>query len=174
MKRTPRPAALVFIGAIAALLVASGATGNSKAVGPENKTPPSVSPYLVKVGSKLTGDKGLWQSTKDITYSYTWLRCNVDGENCSKISGATETTYKVAQADVAHTIRFQVKAKNGRRHQHCEIEPDRADSRQGRSAAGDLAAGDHRHADRRPAAERDQRQLERDEADHLRDHVGAV
>ncbi|HSS73825.1 MAG TPA: hypothetical protein VLK53_09675 [Gaiellaceae bacterium] len=112
MKRTPRPAALIFIGAIAALLVASGATGNSKAVGPENKTPPSVSPYLVKVGSKLTGDKGLWQSTKDIAYSYTWLRCNVDGENCSKISGATETTYKIVQADVAHTIRLQITAKD--------------------------------------------------------------
>ena len=111
MNRTPRPAALVFIGAIAALLVASGATGNSKA-GPTNKTKPSISPYLVKVGSTLQGNKGSWNGAKPIDLTPQWLRCNVDGENCSKISGATKTTYEVVQADVAHTIRLQVKAEN--------------------------------------------------------------
>ena len=112
MKRTPRHAALVFLGAIAALLVASGATGNSKA-GPTNKTKPSVSPYLVKVGSTVQGNQGKWESTTPkITYEAQWLRCNVDGENCSKISGATKKTYEVVQADAAHTIRFQVTAKD--------------------------------------------------------------
>src|SRR4029077_13031517 len=112
MKNTPRPAALVFIGAIAALLVASGATGNSKA-GPKNTTKPSISPYLVKVGTTLQGNKGKWDSpTKITSYAAQWLRCNVDGENCSKISGATDTTYEVVQADVAHTIRLQITAEN--------------------------------------------------------------
>jgi len=116
MKFTPRivgPAALVVLGSIVALLVASGATGLAKAA-PENTKKPFISSqYLVKVGSNLSGDMGLWKSTKDITYSYQWLRCNEDGENCKKISGATKTTYTVVQADVAHTIRFQVTAKNG-------------------------------------------------------------
>ena len=116
MKITPGPAALIFFGAIAALLVASGATGASKAEPPTNTKQPFIaSQYLVKVGSTLQGDEGDWvvatTAPKPLTYSYKWLRCNVDGENCSKISGATKKTYKVVQADVAHTIRFHVTAK---------------------------------------------------------------
>ena len=66
----------------------------------------------MQVGSTLSGDPGQWKSTKDISYTYQWLRCNEKGGECTEISGATKTTYTVVQADVGHTIRFQVTAKN--------------------------------------------------------------
>jgi hypothetical protein len=107
------PAALVVLGSIVALLVASGATGLAKAKAPENtKEPVIASQYLVKVGSTLQGNKGTWTGKEPITYSYQWLRCNEDAEACTKISGATETSYTIVQDDVGHTIRFQVTAKN--------------------------------------------------------------
>ena len=112
MKRTPRPAAFVFIGGIVALLVASGATGNSKAAPDNTKEPFISSQYLVKVGSTLQGNKGTWSGKEPIQYQYQWLRCNADAENCKAIGGATETSYTVAQADVGSTLRFRVTAKN--------------------------------------------------------------
>ena len=115
MKYTRRiigPAALVVLGSVVALLVASGATGLSKSPPELKKAPVIASQTLVQVGSTLSGDPGQWKSTKDISYTYQWLRCNEKGGECTEISGATKTTYTVVQADVGHTIRFQVTAKN--------------------------------------------------------------
>lgn len=112
MNHTPRPAALVVIGAVAALLVASGATGLSKAAPTNTKEPFIASQYLVKVGSKLQGNKGTWSGSEPITYTYQWLRCNDNAQSCTKIGGATETDYTIVKADVGHTIKFQVTAKN--------------------------------------------------------------
>ncbi len=115
MKYTRRiigPAALVVLGSVVALLVASGATGLSKSPPELKKAPVIASQTLVQVGSTLSGDPGQWKSTKDISYTYEWLRCNENGGECKEISGATKTTYTVVQADVGHTIRFQVTAKN--------------------------------------------------------------
>jgi hypothetical protein len=107
------PAALVVLGSIVALLVASGATGLAKAAPENTKEPFIASQYLVKVGSSLQGNKGTWSGTEPIKYNYQWLRCNENAEACKKISGAHETSYTVVQADVGHTIKFQVTAKNG-------------------------------------------------------------
>jgi hypothetical protein len=115
MKFTPRivgPAALVVLGSIVALLVASGATGLAKAAPTNTKEPVIASQYLVKVGSSLQGNRGNWSGTEPITYSYQWLRCNTNAEACKKISAATKTSYTVVQEDIGHTIKFQVTAKN--------------------------------------------------------------
>jgi hypothetical protein len=112
LKSTPRSAAIVVLGSMVALLVASGATGNSKAAPQNTKEPFIASQYLVKVGSSLQGNKGNWSGTDPITYAYQWLRCNADAEACKAIGGATQTSYTVAQADVGYTLRFRVTAKN--------------------------------------------------------------
>jgi len=112
MKRTPRPAAIAVLAAITALLVASGATGNSKAAPQNTKEPVIASQYLVKVGSNLQGNKGTWSGDEPITYTYQWLRCNADAENCKAIGGATQASYTITQADVGYTLRFRVTAKN--------------------------------------------------------------
>jgi hypothetical protein len=106
------PAALVVLASIVALLVASGATGLAKKAPENTKEPVIASQYLVKVGSTLQGNQGDWSGTEPIKYTYQWLRCNDNAEACTKISGATKTSYTIVQADVGHTIRFQVTAKN--------------------------------------------------------------
>jgi hypothetical protein len=102
-----------FVAAIVAVLVAaSSAVGRSQAK-PANTKPPAIgAPYSVEVGTTLTGGQGTWTGTAPITYRYYWFRCDANGASCTKISGATTTTYKVASADVGHTIRFQVTAEN--------------------------------------------------------------
>jgi hypothetical protein len=112
MKRTPRPAALVVLGSLLTLLVASAATALGKAAPENTKEPVIAGQYLVKVGSTLQGNQGTWSGTEPIKYTYQWLRCNENAEACKKIGGATKTSYTVVEADVGHTIRFQVTAKN--------------------------------------------------------------
>src|SRR6476659_3807549 len=112
MKSMPRSVAIVVLGTMVALLVASGATGLSKAAPENTKEPFIASQYLVKVGSSMQGNKGNWSGKEPITYTYQWLRCNADAENCKAIGGATQTSYTVAQADVGYTLKFRVTAKN--------------------------------------------------------------
>ena len=113
MPRIPRSG--VVLGSVlvlGALLLASSATGLSQAK-PSNQQEPFIATKIaVVVGAKLTGDRGKWNGTDPITYSYQWVRCNKDGINCKSIDGAHETTYTIAKADQGHTLRFRVTAKN--------------------------------------------------------------
>ena len=69
--------------------------------------------YPIKIGTILTGNKGSWSGEPPkITYKYQWLRCNDNGEACTKITNATGTTYTVVSADSRHTIRLAVQATN--------------------------------------------------------------
>jgi hypothetical protein len=112
-ERTPRIA--VFLGGVAvltALVVAGSATGRSQAK-PSNQQEPFISSKIaVVVGATLTGDRGKWNGTEPITYSYQWLRCNEDAVNCKNITNATATSYTIVKDDAGRTLRFQVTAKN--------------------------------------------------------------
>jgi hypothetical protein len=80
---------------------------------PFNTTEPSIS-GTARVGSTLQANRGEWGGEEPITYSYVWLRCNNEGENCSEIQGANDTTYEVRDADTGRTIRVRVIARNDR------------------------------------------------------------
>jgi len=112
-QRTPRIA--VFLGAVAvlaALVVAASAIGRSQTK-PSNQQEPFISSKVaVVVGATLTGNKGNWNGTEPITYTYQWLRCNADALNCKKITNANATSYTIVKDDAGHTLRFQVTAKN--------------------------------------------------------------
>ena len=112
-KRNLIPAAgLTVLVALAALFVVSSATGKA-ASAPTNTQEPFISaPFLVTVGTTMTGHEGTWKGTQPITYTYQWKRCNNDGQACNNISGANDATYTVKQADVGYTLRFAVTAKN--------------------------------------------------------------
>jgi hypothetical protein len=80
---------------------------------PANATPPSIlGPALV--GSTVTGSKGKWVGDTPITYSYSWLRCDKEGNSCKAIVGATSLSYRIVAADAGRTLRFRVVAKNAR------------------------------------------------------------
>jgi hypothetical protein len=104
-----------------AVVTASNAGGSTHAISdatatvaplgaPTNTVPPSVSGSTVE-GQALSVSKGTWTGSPT-SYTYEWQDCNAAGESCSKITGATSTTYKLVEGDVGHTLRVGVTATN--------------------------------------------------------------
>ena len=81
------------------------------ATAPQNTALPQISGTST-VGSTLTATNGTWSGSTPITYTYAWERCATNGASCPAIGGATSPTYKVASADVNHTLRVVVTATN--------------------------------------------------------------
>ena len=113
----------VLIAAVAAaaatlLVTTSGnAFGSSSAAQYEYGHPAPVTQPAISgtttAGQKLTTSNGDWQSASKITqYSYSWGRCDAAGNNCAAIAGATGSSYTLTDADVGHTIRSYVTARN--------------------------------------------------------------
>ena len=91
----------------------SNPTAAITSAGPRNRTEPSIT-GTATVGSTLQANRGQWTGSEPITYSYQWLRCNAQGENCSEIQGANDTEYEVRDSDSGRTIRVRVTARNDR------------------------------------------------------------
>jgi PKD repeat protein len=77
---------------------------------PVAASPPTISGVATK-GQTLTESHGSW-SNGPSGYSYQWQRCNNSGSSCQAIVGATAQTYKLAAADVGHTLTVQETASN--------------------------------------------------------------
>ena len=95
--------AISLVALVAALTVATGdglAQGSAAQANyaPANTAPPVVS-GSAQVGQTLTGTTGTWTYQTTPTYSFQWQRCDVNGNTCSAIVGATATTYVVQAAD---------------------------------------------------------------------------
>ncbi len=101
----------------------SSTTGEVLGVGPENTEAPKVS-GTATAGQLLTASSGKWSGTEPIVYEYEWLRCNAGGGECTTAAGASLLpTYSVAAADVGHTMRVKVLAKNIAGSASAESEP---------------------------------------------------
>jgi len=108
--------AISLVALVAALTVATGdglAQGSAAQANyaPANTAPPVVS-GSAQVGQTLTGTTGTWTYQTTPTYSFQWQRCDVNGNTCSAIVGATATTYVVQAADSGSTLRALVTAQN--------------------------------------------------------------
>lgn len=77
--------------------------------GPVNVTPPTISGGPIE-GQTVTADPGTWDPSSGLTFTYLWQRCDVDGQNCAAIDGATEQTYLLGPADVGGTLYVTVTA----------------------------------------------------------------
>jgi hypothetical protein len=91
----------------------SNATGVVTSARPFNTAEPSIS-GTARVGSTLEANRGQWGGEQPITYSYVWLRCNAQGDNCSEIQGANDTSYEIQDSDTGRTLRVRVIARNDR------------------------------------------------------------
>jgi hypothetical protein len=79
---------------------------------PAPLTPPTLA-GTAKAGEKLTTTNGTWSSKTTISlYGYSWGRCDTAGNKCAAIAGAGTSTYTLTDADVGHTIRSFVTARN--------------------------------------------------------------
>lgn len=77
---------------------------------PKNTAPPTIS-GTAQVGQTLTASRGAWSGV--VTgYTFAWKRCDTHGNSCSAISGATNATYGLTQADAGTTLRVAVTASN--------------------------------------------------------------
>jgi hypothetical protein len=74
---------------------------------PVNISPPSISGSAA-VGQALSAYAGAWTGSPTLTYQ--WLRCDVNGLNCSAIGGATRSSYTAAGGDAGSTLEVQVTA----------------------------------------------------------------
>src|SRR5438132_6534512 len=95
---------------VAAGVMAAAAAPARTAAAPVNTLPPAISgqPY---VGKTLTASTGGWQNSPT-SYTFQWARCDVKGNGCVQIGGATAKTYVATSADVDHTLEVLVTASN--------------------------------------------------------------
>jgi hypothetical protein len=90
--------------------VACGAAAASAAP-PVSTAAPTIK-GSARVGTKLTESDGTWTGNPAPTLTRQWNRCNGAGNKCSKIAGATGSSYTVRSQDVGQTIRVVVTAVN--------------------------------------------------------------
>jgi hypothetical protein len=102
--------ALAAIGIGAVFGVARNSEAAS-AIKPSEDSPPTIS-GTAQQGKTLTADPGKWSGTAPISFSFQWRRCDANGGTCAGISGASARLYDLTAADVGHTLRVHVTAKN--------------------------------------------------------------
>jgi hypothetical protein len=103
-------------------VIASNADGQAAAfskptaVVSDNQAPKNTAHPMVtgtpQPGEELTASNGTWTGGVT-TFAYQWQRCDAAGTGCVDVTGATGKTYGVRAADVGHTMRVAVTAKNG-------------------------------------------------------------
>jgi hypothetical protein len=77
---------------------------------PKNTVRPTIS-GTPQPGEELTATTGTWTGGAT-TFAFQWQRCDTSGAACSDVAGATGKAYGVRTADVGHTLRVAVTAKN--------------------------------------------------------------
>lgn len=101
-----------------------GQPGSSRAAStaaPTNKTLPTIS-GVPEGGQTLTAKRGTWTGSPT-SFSFAWSRCDTNGATCAGISGATAKIYTVTDADVGHTLRVTVTARNATGAGHATSAP---------------------------------------------------
>jgi hypothetical protein len=105
---------LAAVSAMWSLAVVSGLSMGGVAVAsaaPINASSPRIS-GTARDGQKLKAFAGSWSGQKPIAYGYRWTRCEASGNECEEISSATKRVYRLTSADVGHTLRVLVTARD--------------------------------------------------------------
>jgi hypothetical protein len=112
MKRLNVMTAIVIAVAAALIGAVFGQPGSGQAAGggPASTATPTIS-GTAQEGQQLSTTNGTWTNTPS-SYTYAWSRCDASGNSCAAIGSATSATYTAVAADVAHTLRVTVTAKN--------------------------------------------------------------
>jgi hypothetical protein len=77
---------------------------------PSNVAPPVIS-GIAREGELLSASTGSWTGPPT-TYSYSWARCDQNGENCASVSWADASDHRLREEDVGFTVVVEVTASN--------------------------------------------------------------
>jgi hemolysin type calcium-binding protein/WD40 repeat protein len=89
----------------------SAATPVIVAAPPANITPPTIT-GTPTIGLTLTASTGSWSGSNPV-FTYQWHKCDVNGDSCSNISGATANEFVPGTDELGSTLRVTVTATNG-------------------------------------------------------------
>ena len=78
---------------------------------PSSRSPPAVVGTAVD-GQTVTADPGVWAGTAPVTYTYQWLRCELDGTACADDRRRHGRRVHAHGEDAGHGIRVEVTATN--------------------------------------------------------------
>ena len=98
---------------------------------------------LLKEGQLLTVGTGGWSGSEPISFSYQWQLCNLLGEGCAEIEGATGAGLRLSSGDIGGTLNVVVTATNAAGPTSVDLvryEPDRRVVAGERSAAVDFGS----------------------------------
>jgi hypothetical protein len=106
-QRRATAAAAAFIAVIVAAL---GAAAAAVAAPPQETLQPTLSGTFRR-GEVITTSNGGW-ANNPTSFSYRWLRCDGNGQNCTPIAGETGRNYRLRAADVGRRVLAHVTARN--------------------------------------------------------------
>ena len=111
-KRTrARLLAVATAAALVSVVLAGIAVGSQLASPPTVRAVPTIEGEA-REGRTLTARPGEWGGSPPPTFSYSWRRCDANGNNCAVLPNATAQTYTLVAADVNYTLRVRVTARN--------------------------------------------------------------
>lgn len=105
----------ILLAVLAGVLLGAvvGQPGSGRAASttrPGSKTAPTIS-GTAEVGLTLTATRGTW-TQNPTSFHFAWVRCDATGAACVGIGGATAKIYTPTVADIGHTLRVSVTARN--------------------------------------------------------------
>ena len=110
MRRPHRRLTFVVVALVLGTPASVGLAGGRGQQAPAATSPPTIGGTMV-AGQTLTATTGGWSGVS-LTFAYQWSRCDLSGNACSSVSGATAATYKLGTLDVGATLRVAVTAAN--------------------------------------------------------------
>ncbi|MDQ6605584.1 MAG: hypothetical protein M3Z06_03455, partial [Actinomycetota bacterium] len=78
---------------------------------PVNTAAPTIS-GTASPGNQLSASTGTWTGFPAPTFTYRWSDCDVNGANCTPISGASSASYTAQSTDVGSTLKVSVTGVN--------------------------------------------------------------
>jgi hypothetical protein len=129
----------LLVAALVGLVAAATAT----AAPPREVSQPTLEGGPFRDGRTIRAGNGIWANSPT-SFTYRWQRCDPNsGNNCVNIANATNSAYRLRQADVGRSVRVWVTARNadGARSANSRPSPVIADNAPPQNTAAPTISG---------------------------------